>query len=107
MDRRDIELGTEPVEVETRPRAGVVVSARLTGAEAEWLFAFARQHNKRVAQVAREAILAFLRNGGEPSTRNSGWTGTVGSGAGLNLSFREPQTRTSGSVRQAEDIHRE
>ncbi len=60
----DIELGDEPIDVERRPRAGVVVSVRLTAEEADRLQTIADGHNTTLSRVAREAIERYLASGG-------------------------------------------
>jgi predicted transcriptional regulator len=59
MNHDDIELG-EIIEVERRPRAGVVVSVRLSPTEADALQAIAEHRDLTLSQVAREAIRAYL-----------------------------------------------
>lgn len=56
----DYELGDEPMQVERAPRAGVVVSVRLSPEEAERLFLVARLSDKLITEVAKEALLQGL-----------------------------------------------
>jgi predicted transcriptional regulator len=63
MGPEDIELGDEPVEVERRPRSGVVLSVRLSPDEADQLQTLAAQRRVPLSTVAREAIVTYLTNG--------------------------------------------
>lgn len=76
MERSDVELGECVLEVERRPRAGVVVSARLGAEEAQALFERARRDGKKVSQIAREAVLAYLRHLGPAREAKPYWTAT-------------------------------
>jgi hypothetical protein len=62
MDRSDFELG-ETIDVGTRPRAGVVVSARLTADEADALMDLAEREGMSLSQIAREALLRSVQAG--------------------------------------------
>jgi len=63
MERSDVELGDELIEVERRPRAGVVVSVRISADEADALQALAERRRATLSQVAKEAIVAYLSRG--------------------------------------------
>lgn len=54
----EVELG-EVVEVERRPRAGVVLSVRLSVEEAEQLHEIAKRRGATVSRIGREALVAF------------------------------------------------
>ena len=66
MEPDDIELGDEPIEVERRPRAGLVISVRLSPDEADEIEGIAEERKITVSQVARDAIISFLT---KPSAR--------------------------------------
>jgi len=60
MGPEDIELGEDVIEVERKPRAGVVVSIRLSADEAARLQRLAEERETTLSQVAQEALSAFL-----------------------------------------------
>jgi hypothetical protein len=60
MGPDDIELGDEPIRVERRPRAGVVVSVRLSPNEADELLTIAEARHTTLSQIAREAISGYI-----------------------------------------------
>ena len=62
MGPEDIELGDEVIEVERRPRAGVVVSVRLSADEADQLQRLAEERKTTLSHVAQEALSAFLEH---------------------------------------------
>ena len=103
ISREEFELGTEPLDVERRQRAGVVVSVRLTAAEADRLSALAQAQRKTVSQVVREAVTEFIEHGSRRSTASGPWTGVVTNNqVSLNLhSATGPSVRTHGSVHPA------
>ena len=63
MGPKDVELGDEVIEVERRPRAGVVLSVRLSPDEADRLQGIAEARRTTLSQVAREAITSYLSSG--------------------------------------------
>ena len=65
MGPEDIELGDELIEVERRPRAGVVVSVRLSADEADRLQRLADERKTTLSHVAQEALSAYLAHGSE------------------------------------------
>ena len=86
--RKDFELGDEPVEVERRLRADVVISVRLSRDEADRLQAAARRANKTLSQTAREAITGCLESTTAPVGGSVQWTVGVSSGAPVYLKSR-------------------
>ncbi len=60
MNSAEIELDDEAIEVERRPRSGVVVSVRLAPDEADLLQSIAERRRTTLSQVAREAIIGYL-----------------------------------------------
>ena len=64
MGPDDIELGDEVVEVERRPRSGVVVAVRLTADEADLLQTIAEGRKTTLSRIAWEAISRYLATGG-------------------------------------------
>jgi hypothetical protein len=91
VERKDIELGDEPIAVQRRPRSGLVVSTRLSPEEADRLQDLAEAQGKTVSQVAREALTIYVKAGGTRAPRlfSAGWTGTVGGSANLELTFND------------------
>lgn len=103
MRRDEIELGDEVIEVERRPRAGVVVSVRLSPEEADRLQGLAEQRKATLSQVAREALTSYLNRGPDRPPSIGPWTGTVSSLGHFELSYATYGTtaQTVGSVKQA------
>lgn len=62
VDRREIELGDEPLPMRRRARAGVVISVLLSAEEADQLQNLAEALGKPVTQLASEVIREFLRS---------------------------------------------
>lgn len=60
MRHEDIELGEDAIEVERKPRAGVVISVRLSADEADRLQQLAEERKTTLSHVAHEALSAFL-----------------------------------------------
>ena len=83
MEPNDIELGDEVLDVERRPKAGAVVSVRLTPDETGRLQAIARSRHVTLSQVTREAITSYLSRAPVPMV--AALTGTVNYGAGLHI----------------------
>lgn len=102
MERQDIELGDEPVQVGRKRRAGVVVSVRLSADEAERLMQLAEERKVSLSQVAREAITTYLLHGPVHQPAASPWTGTVTGFGNLELSYVAygATVRTGGSVQE-------
>ena len=101
VDRDDVEVGDEPVDVERRPRAGVVVSVRLSPEEAERLLRLAEARGTTLSQVTREAVASYLRAGALASASGVRWTGTTTDFASLTISTDAgPALGTSGGARQ-------
>ena len=65
MRPEDIELGDDVIEVERKPRAGVVVSVRLSADEANRLQQLAEERRTTLSHVAQEALSAYLAHGPE------------------------------------------
>lgn len=59
----EFEMSDEQVEVERRPKAGAVLSVRLSQEEMEQLQAVAQQRKMTVSQLAREALVEFAQAG--------------------------------------------
>jgi hypothetical protein len=74
IDREQFEAGDEPVEVERRARAGVVVSVRLTPDEADRLQELAAERNTTLSRLGREAIVRLLDDGNAPSRSPAGFS---------------------------------
>lgn|GEM_PF-4050804 len=102
VDRNDVELTNEVVEVERRPRSGVVVSVRLSPAEADELQDRAEARDLTISQVAREAIRAYLQGGNAKSPSVWPWTGTTSGGANLELTYADlgPTIGTTGEAQE-------
>jgi hypothetical protein len=103
MGPDDIELGDEVIEVERKPRAGVVVSVRLSADEADQLQNIAEQRETTLSKVAREAVAAYLTHGPDRGPVTSPWTGTVSSsvvGGHFQLTYVQhgANFETTGSV---------
>lgn len=103
MAHEDYELG-EAVEVERRPRAGVVISVRLSQDEADQLQELAQQRGTTLSRVAREAITAYLGAGGSARWVAVPWTGTTSYFNNLELIPIQPGSIvvTRGDVRVGE-----
>ncbi len=85
IDRNDFQASDEVVEVERKPRAGVVISVRLSPEEADKIMELAEVRGATVSKIAREALTAFLR-GGSGVPVGSMWTGaTVNPGSTLSM----------------------
>src|SRR5713101_5745245 len=85
MEPKDIELGDELIEVERRPRSGVVISVRLSPDEADQLQAKAQARRTTLSSVAREAITSYLSH---PSvTTPSQLTGGISGQDGMSGLF--------------------
>jgi hypothetical protein len=76
----DIELGDDVIEVERKPRAGVVVSVRLSPEEADQLQAIAERRGVSLSRVAREALSGYLMYGPDRPTIIGPWSHTIGLG---------------------------
>ena len=63
VNREAFEAGDEIIEVERRPRSGVVVSVRLSPGEADRLEEIAQRRNLTMSQVVREAVSDYLGSG--------------------------------------------
>ena len=102
MGPDDIELGDEVIDVERKPRAGVVVSVRLSAEEADQLQRIAERRKTTLSRVAREALTSYLVHGPERAPAVGPWTGTVSIGGHFELSYPDHGTtaRTAGSVSQ-------
>lgn len=68
IDREDIELGDESVDVERPRRTGIVLSVRLSPEEADHLQQIAEARGLTLSKVAREALALYLRGGGGGTT---------------------------------------
>ena len=86
--KKEYRLG-EVVEVERRPRAGAVISVRLSSDEAGQLQRIAEQRGSTVSRVARDALVDFLHHGstvtGIRAWPGLPWTGTTDYGNNLVL----------------------
>lgn len=101
VDRDDVELGEEPVEVERRARAGVVVSVRLSADEAERVFRLAEVRGTTVSSLAREAVARYLRSGAGADSSAVMWTGVTTNFASLTIqSTASAQLGTRGDAQQ-------
>jgi predicted transcriptional regulator len=94
-------MGTEALEVERRPRSGVVVSVRLSPDEADALQNIAERGRLTLSQVAREAIRQYLSGG--KTTKDPAvtpWMATISGQANLEVvySFYGTTAQTEGSV---------
>jgi hypothetical protein len=76
MERSDIELG-DAIEVKRRPRAGVVLSVRITSEEADRLQRIADERGSTVSEVARDAVSHFLTASPSGVTIGATWSGTA------------------------------
>lgn len=108
--KKEYKLG-EVVEVERRPRAGAVISVRLSSGEAAQLQRMAEQRGSTVSRVARDALTDYLRRGstatGIRAWPGLPWTGTTDYGNNLVLlpSTTGPLAITIGPVQQPA-VHR-
>lgn len=89
VDRNDIELTNEVVEVERRPRSGVVVSVRLSPEEADELQNIAEARHLTLSQVTREAIRFYLKGPIAKPTSQWPWTGTTSGGGHFELTYAD------------------
>lgn len=90
--QENFELDDEPVDVERRPRADVVISVRLSRDEADRLHEAAKRANKTLSQTAREAITNCLGGASPPARGSIQWTVGVSSGAPVYLKTRGGET---------------
>ena len=91
VSRDDFEIGDEPVEVERKPRGGVVISVRLSAEEADRFQEIAEQGHLTVSQVVRQALGAYLRQESERLPAFAAWSSTiVGDNCKLEVSWRNP-----------------
>src|ERR1700730_8061169 len=72
----DFEIGDEPIEVERKQRAGVVISVRLSPEEADQLQQAAARMDLTVSQVLRRALGGFLRGPADCEYAYPRWTAT-------------------------------
>lgn len=86
--REDYELDDEPVQVERRARADVVISVRLSRDEADQLQRAARRSNKTLSQTAREAIVGCLSGDAGVSAGSPLWTIASNGGGPVYLKVR-------------------
>ena len=102
MGPDDIEPGDEVIDVERKPRAGVVVSVRLSAEEADQLQRIAEGRKTTLSRIAREAPTGYLVHGPERAPTAGPWTGTVSIGGHFELSYAAhgATARTAGSVLQ-------
>lgn len=91
VSRDDFEIGTEPIEVERKPRAGVVISVRLSPDEAEQFQKIAEERGMTVSQIARQALGAFLHATPERQPAFAPWTSTVRKNCSLAVSWHTPR----------------
>lgn len=89
MDRENIELTKETVKVERRPRSGIVISVRLSPAEADQLQEMAEARGLTISQIARKAVSSYLK--GQYGQTPPVWPfmGTTTGGAHFELSYKE------------------
>jgi hypothetical protein len=102
-DRDQFEVGDEPIDVERRPRAGAVVSIRLSPEEADQLQELAAERNTTLSRLGREAIVRLLQGGHEPvrvSAVFMSWTAMSTYPGNLKLSSDAPIVMTSGNARE-------
>jgi hypothetical protein len=106
MGPDDIELGDDVIEVERKPRAGVVVSVRLSAEEADQLQRIAERRQTTLSRVAREALTGYIEHGPERVPAMGPWTGTVGIGGHFELTYAHygSTVETAGSVREATPV---
>jgi predicted DNA-binding protein len=65
-----VNLGEEiSVKVGSRKSAGIVVSARFEARVAEQLVAWSEREGKRVSQLVREAVIAYLSELANPTSK--------------------------------------
>ncbi len=69
-DLSEFEPTDESLEVERRPRAGAVVSVRLSADEAAQMMTLAAQRRLTVSALGREALLDYMRR--VPAARLAG-----------------------------------
>lgn len=103
MGPDDIELGDDVIEVEKKPRAGVVVSVRLSADEADQLQSIAEKRGTTLSRVTREALSSYILHGPQRPITVGPWTGTM-SGGDLALSFTQSHgeaAQTVGSMARA------
>ncbi len=89
MDRTDVEMGEETLDVERRPRAGVVVSVRLSPQEADRLQDVAERRRLTISQVAREALSAYLTGGAVGALAAAPLQGGTSNDASLTLIVKD------------------
>ena len=100
MGPDDIELGDEVIEVEKKPRAGVVVSVRLSAEEADRLQDLADKRGISLSRVAREALSGYLAHGPERPPAIGPWSHTIGLGGHFETPdvSRRATAQTAGSM---------
>jgi len=101
IDPEQFEVGDEPIDVERRPRAGVVVSIRLSPDEADRLQELAAERNMTLSRLGREAIVRLLEGGHEPvrvSAIFMNWTAMSTYPGNLKLYSEGPVVMTSGNA---------
>ncbi len=103
MGPDDIELG-DVIEVDRKPRAGVVVSVRLSAEEADQLQDIAARRKTTLSRVAREALTAYLAHGPDRAPAMGPWTGTAGVVGNFTLSYPDTGStvETVDSVKEAQ-----
>ncbi len=98
MNHSDYELGDQPIEVERRPRSGVVISVRLSAEEADLLSDVAEANGKTVSQVTREALTRYLREPVKSAQQTPSWTGTSTGSSNLEITSGPSAPKTRGQM---------
>jgi hypothetical protein len=111
VERADVDLSDELVEVRRRPRSGTEVSVRLAPGEADRLQEVAAARGMTVSQIVREALGWYLSqvNAGERSQTPAGWpwTGTTSGQSYLELTYPAfgAALRTIGEAQEPTPTH--
>lgn len=107
INRKDFDIEGESLEIVRQPRAGVVVSVRLSADEATQLQQIANRRQVKISTIAREALGQYLGTVSSGRISASPWTGTSTepfSRFELSGEPLAPVARTHGMVSEGEPI---
>jgi len=106
-EQDEFEIGTEPIEVQRKPRAGVVLSVRLSPEEADRIEDIADDRGMTVSQVARQAISSYLGTRSGRQIAVSPTTSVSIGGGDVSFTWTNPggvKFETRGDVRVPEGV---
>jgi hypothetical protein len=100
----EFELEDEPVEVERRAKADVVISVRLSRDEADRLHEAAKRSSKTLSQTAREAIVGSLAGRAPASAGAALWTVASNGSGPVSLKVRDNSGIAAHTISGAREV---